>query len=314
MPTAPQSKFESSNAANLEDQFQKEWSQAQDDYAGAIKSGYTADDANRLYLEPVQQKWQIATSSPGIIADKKRFAQFNDDFNNAHDQYIQDYQSYSRDGGQWAATQPGSIVPTLQKWSAESKIPVPVQSDPLLAEKEGAIQEAREGFNPQDILRGHPQVIFSDPSFLGRFNTATSEGYKTRQKETVAQAKKSAPPDLLKLGNRRAGFQRLEEQGSGTPGMVNPNLPPALKSLYDAQIGALNEQLTNGAPAETIAPTMDIANPPVRFQPSIGSQAQGGSKVADENIIRQALQQAGGNKESARQWLEDNGYQIPTVQ
>lgn len=310
MPTAAQLKFQSPNADNLEGQFQSEWSQAQDDYNSAIKSGYTADDANRLYLEPVQQKWQIATSSPGIISDKKRFAQFNSDFNDAHDQYVKDYQSYSRDGGEWAATQPGSIVPTIQKWSVESKLPVPIQTDPLLAEKEGALQEAREGFDPQDILHGHPQVIFSDPSFLQRFNTATGEGYKARQKEKTVEAKKSAPPDLLKLGNRRAGFERLLTQGSDIPGQVNTNLPPTLKALYDAQIGALNEQLTN-APS---APTMNIANPPVRFQPSAGAQPQAGSKVADENIIRQALQQAGGDKESARQWLEDNGYTIPTVQ
>lgn len=345
MPTTVQLKFQSPNADTLDNNFQKDWSAANDDYRAAIKAGFSSDDAKRLYLDPVQAKWQIVASSPSLQSDKKRFNQFDSEFQDAYDQNIQNYNAYSRDNptpettadsvkildvknqpetsdgsakqvpsGTWAATQSGSIEPFFQKWSAGARLPVPTQADPLLAEKEGALSEAREGFDPQDILQGHPQVIFSDPSFLGRFNTATSEGYKARQKETAAQTKKSASPDLLKLGNRRAAFQRLETQGSGTPGTVNTNLPPILKALYDAQIGALNEQLTNGAPAETPAPAMDMVNPPVRFQPSAGAQPQGGSKVADENIIRQALQQAGGNKESARQWLQDNGYQIPTVQ
>lgn len=279
MATATQVKFQTPNAPTLESNFQDEWSQAQDDYSSAIRAGYSADDANRLYLEPVQQKWQIAASSPGILSDKKRFNQFNDDFNAAHDQFVKNYQSYSRDGGEWAATQPGSIAPTLQKWSVESKLPVPPQVDPLLAEKEGALQEAREGFNPQDILHGHPQAIFGDPVFMQRFNTAAGEGYKARQKEEKTAAKSAAVPDVLKIGNRRAAFERLLTQGSGTPGQVNTNLPPTLKALYDSQIGSLDQQLTNPPPASIQVPGIDLNNPPVRFQPSPGASSPNSTVV-----------------------------------
>lgn len=261
MPTASQLKIQSPNAPTIESAFQKEWEQAQNDYNSAIRVGYSADDANRLYLQPVQQKWQIAASSPGIISDKKRFAEFNQEFDDARNQFISNYQSYSRDGGEWAATQPGSIVPTMQKWSVQSKLPIPQQADPFLSEKEGALQEAREGYNPQDIIRGHPQVIFSDPQFLGRFNTAASQGFKARSKQETLDTKRNAPQDALKLATRRAAFQKLEAG--------DPLMPASLKGLLDREISALEEQLTNPPPVQ---PTIDLRNPPVRFQPSAGAQ------------------------------------------
>lgn len=49
--------------------------------------------------------------------------------------------------------------------------------------------------------------------------------------------------------------------------------------------------------------------------PSFGKVASStGGHLANEAVIRQALQMAGGDKKSARQWLQDNGYTIPQAQ
>jgi hypothetical protein len=270
MPTDRQTKTPSNIAPTLESNFQSEWEQANNDYASAIKAGFTPEDSQRLYLEPVTQKWSIVASSPGLQQDKKRFNTFNTEFNDAQDNYHKNFFSFSRDGGEWAANQPGSIAPTLRKWAVESRLPIERQADPMLREKEGALQEAREGFDPQDIINGHPASIFADPAFLGRFNTATGEGYKSRQTEKRRETKAAAPADILKLGERRKSFQDLLTHGSATPGTINTNLPPALQSLYGSQISNLDEQLTNPPP---VAPTIDLSNPPVRFQPSAGAQS-----------------------------------------
>ena len=265
MPAAT-SKFQSPNGSTLDDNFQKDWSAAQDNYQSAINSGFKAEDAQKLYLQPVQDKWDIVTHSPGLQSDKKRFAEFSKDFDTAQDNYKANYNSYSRDGGQWAATQPGSIAPTLDKWSIASKLPVPAEADSMLAEKEGALSEARSGFDAQDILRGHPQAIFSDQKFLSRFQTALGEGWKARQSESKAEKKAAMPPDVLKLADRRAQFQKLESQ--------DPLMPESLKGLLDKEVGNLDQQLTNPPPATAASPAMDLSNPPVRFQPSAGAQPQ----------------------------------------
>lgn len=97
---------------------------AQADFQSAVDSGLDENSARSLYISPIDQKWSIISSSPQLVQDEKQFKQFNNEFDAANDlfkKHLADGQSVSEASG--------DLSPVIQKWSAVSRLPAPV-NDP----------------------------------------------------------------------------------------------------------------------------------------------------------------------------------------
>lgn len=70
-----------------------------------------------------------------------------------------------------------------------------------------------------------------------------------------------------------------------------------------------NPPAAEAAPEAAPAPAADA----LQSAPDDGTglPAENSGMTATPDIIQKALDQAGGDKDSARQWLQDNGYTIP---
>lgn len=72
----------------LSDQFQNEWSQAQDFYNRRLQQGdITPEQADSIYLAPVRAKWGTITSSPQLQDDPQKLAAFDADYQKSLDSF-----------------------------------------------------------------------------------------------------------------------------------------------------------------------------------------------------------------------------------
>lgn len=231
-------------------QFLAEWNQAQQRYQAGVAAGYTPDDASKLYLEPVENKYDILKKVPTSLQPQAAA-----ELTAAQTSYVKGVQ---------AGYTPGDaeklyLNPAEQKWVASASVKTPPAADPLLAHKLGAVQEVLGGIDPQKVIQAHPQQMFTDPKFVARFESAAEQSQKTKQQTdaksaaaTTAAALKNSPINLLKDLNTLANIAASKNFPTN-----NQNDFQALKD----QFGAVENKLTN-SPSEFGQSSRYTAQPP----------------------------------------------------
>ena len=107
-------------------------------------------------------------------------------------------------------------------------------------------------------------------------------------------------PQTLPLGIQGQMFKQLLENSSG-----GTNVDEAISGLKKY----INPPATETETPDTEAPAADSLQPATDAGTGLPTGDTG--NVATPDIIQKALNDAGGDKQSARQWLQDNGYTIP---
>lgn len=157
---------------SVESGFDQDWTAAQQRYASAITAGYDADDAKELYLDPVKQKYQILANVP-----PQQQKQAANELDQSRVNLFRNFESgYTLDDSKKMTTEP-----TQDKWEAAASIRQPAKPDPLIDEKVGALSEVAAGYDPQQVLQGHPRQIFADPEFVQKFETTADRGQRDRR-------------------------------------------------------------------------------------------------------------------------------------
>ena len=164
---------------------------------------------------------------------------------------------------------------------------------------------------------------------------ASAQAWKQLQDENKNQWSQKYTEDAKSLDRQIMGYFR------GYAAATTDKDRTAIQTKIDdltGQRAAISANYPNKSAASTLtagtgtnppaAPAASAPSPNLPANPAASSlsapgnysapqfQAPGTSKgkVATKDIILQALQQSGGDKQSARQWLQDNGYTIPPAQ
>lgn len=255
-------------APDLSQGFDSDWSKAQDNYKAAINGGFSAEDADRTYLAPIKAKYEIIRSSPSLLNNSAALNQFNSDYDNGVEQYQKLYNSYSRDGGDWAASQ--TIKPLLDKWTLKASLPtatVPTttaqvtkfyaNNPAMQAEQQEAQKQIQSGMNPVDVLTTHPTLLKYAPyreQFQPIYRSALIQD---RRNQAAVLAKEN--PSVEKIVRVRSLLQKAITD--------DPNMPPDVKKSYMENIGALDEKLKSSVPPDNSAPSLSPPAQPMQPTP-----------------------------------------------
>lgn len=247
-------------------QYQNELDQAQQRYQAGINAGYSDDDADQMYLEPVRQKWNVLKSVPDSM---KQIA--SRQLDDAHIAFLQGIQAGYKP--QDAAKL--YLTPKLEKWQGAASFAK--ESDPLVADKVGALGEVQDGANPQSVIQSHPLKIFADPKFEARFETAAHEAegrrLKAAQKLAESQTASETPPTADELTKQLFSL-------AGGSKRFDPNAP--IQQYFGQRMGEIEQQLTNG-PAAT---QPNVVREPPLFS-SAGYNPQPPKELTDEELVAQ---------------------------
>jgi hypothetical protein len=159
----------------------------------------------------------------------------------------------------------------------------------------------------QDISRqaaaeykaAHPET--SNADLMSRFPMAFKSNAEI---PTVPKSPVVKPPaPVLTPGIKDMLFKQLLTNSSG-----GTNVDEAISGLKKYTTDPAAEAAPEAAPASAA----DALQPPT--DAGTGLPSEGSGMTATPDIIQKALDDAGGDKDSARQWLQDNGYTIPPAQ
>jgi hypothetical protein len=160
MPTTRSQMLAYSDAASaLRSQEQSDWQKAQEQYAQGVKAGYKPEDADAIYLGPVRSKWNVIEQSPELIQSPEEFNKFNEQYDSAVGTFHNNLKNYSRDSGQWAANQLGSINPVLEGASIASRLPV--SSKLNTKDESSALDAISKGASALDVTTDNPKLLNS---------------------------------------------------------------------------------------------------------------------------------------------------------
>jgi hypothetical protein len=233
--------------------FQSDWDLANQRYRAGVDAGYSAEDADNLFLNPVRTKWDILQKVPQQLQSKAAT-----ELGNAQLSYIQNVNAgYSPNDANNRV-----LAPVEQKWEAAGTLREPARPDPLLDEKVGALQEVSAGYNPLSVINGHPRSIFSDPEYVTKFESAAERGQKARasaaakaqeisDKTSAAVAKKEAaeddPQTIIKNLNNIVNFAASPEFNV---------LPPESKQRVADNRATLEKKLATSTAANDLPSTL----------------------------------------------------------
>jgi hypothetical protein len=177
--------------------------------------------------------------------------------------------------------------------------------------REGALDRAgvQKGKDAhfQDISRqaaaeyktAHPET--SNAELMSRFPMAFKSNSEI---PTVPKAPIVKPPaPMLTPGIKDMLFKQLLTNSSG-----GTNVDEAISGLNKYASPPAAEAAPEAAPASAADALQSAPDD------GTGLPAENSGMTATPDIIQKALDQAGGDKDSARQWLQDNGYTIPPAQ
>jgi hypothetical protein len=278
---------------NLNSLFESDWQKAQDQYDAGVKAGYSTTDADNLYLQPVRSKWKIISESPQLLQDSDQLKKFHTQYDSAVENFHKNLNSYSRDGGQWASEQPGSLLPVLQKWSIQAALPVERKSEYAdNSDQLGALKELQNGFDPMAVLQNHNSSRWS-PEFMNKFQSeALRAGNITQRQDERSQAAAARTATATAKANSPEGIakqrfilqsQMNQAKEAGADGMVD---------FYGKQLAALDSAATNspsitGDSSYTFTPQDSTADPNVTASPTPANVTPK-DKVALANQMAQA--------------------------
>jgi hypothetical protein len=245
----------SSFSDDISQQFDSDWSDAENLYRKGVDSGYSENDADQLYLQPIRDKYKIVESSPELMQNPDRLEKFHTEYDNSLDSF---YKSINTGEGYTLSDAFGRYVkPVQEKWVTGARLPaqkIPrtatelsnyFANAPDIQDEDAEAQaQIEQGQKPQDVLEAHPMLLKVQPwraKWLPIFKSAEIKGM-------ASTAKQNAPPDILKLGKERKEYQ----------GLINENNPESLNDLYRTKISGLEQASTN-------APS--IVQSGIRFQP-----------------------------------------------
>ena len=254
-------------APDLSQDFDADWSKAQDNYKAAINGGFSAEDADRTYLAPIKAKYEIIRSSPSLLNNRAALNQFNSDFDSGVEAYHKAYNSYSRDGGDWAASQ--TIKPLLDKWTLKASLPAAAlptttaqvtkfyaNNPAMQAEQQEAQKQIQSGMSPVDVLTAHPTLLKYAP-YRQQFEPIYRSALVQDRRNQAAVSAKENPP-VENIVRARSLLQKAITD--------DPNMPPDVKKSYMDNIGALDEKLKSSVSPDNSAPSL---SPPAQpMQPS----------------------------------------------
>ena len=272
--------------------FDQDWTNAQQHYAAAITAGYSADDADALYLNPVKQKYDILKGvSPAM--QKKAAGELDQ----AQANLFRNFNAgYTLDDAQKM-----TLNPVVDKWQAAASIKEPAKPDPLLDEKMGALQEVAAGYDPQQVLQGHPRQIFADPSFVEKFETTADRGTRDRRSREAKTATTAAKATAEKSFNDNA-----TEYSKLTSLFQSPRFaaaPPPVQEAVKSRIGQLEGNLTS---SPLIKPPDDIG----MGAPTSPAGAKYLTKFRTAADVKAAFRSKELNQDEATKILQDQfGYQ-----
>lgn len=214
-PAAPQAPTDEAS------QFMAEWNQAQQRYRAGVAAGYSPNDAENLYLTPVENKWDILKKVPAPLRP-----QASTELDAAQVLFLKGVNA----GYKPADSEKLYLNPAEQKWVASSSVRTPPVADPLLAHKEGALQELAAGYDPMQVMQGHPQQMFSDPKYVARFETAAAAATREKQRvqQEAATMASKVPLEAAKTLNELANIQHNKNFE------MSPETAAAVKGLADA--------------------------------------------------------------------------------
>lgn len=194
----------------LSDSFNTDWEQANAQYQDALNKGYSDEDAQKLFLEPTIQKWNIIKTSPSLLQRKDKLTAFTQDFEQSKKNFQDYYNAYSRDGGQSAFSR--TLGPTLQKWGVEASLPV----KPLVSPEDEAksLLRVKNGESPFDVVMENPNLL-SSPESRVTWNQLLRSGIRQSQKPgapnpIAAEDYKAAQGNYLKA--RQAALLAPDDQ------------------------------------------------------------------------------------------------------
>jgi hypothetical protein len=233
-PTAPSSP---------EQQFQNEWDMAQQRYRAGINSGYNEDDADKLYLSPVRDKWEVLKDVPDAM--KPGAAK---ELDAAQAAYLKGVNS----GYKPADAGKIFLKPAEEKWIAAASLPEkkkltiqqqfaasPEHQYEAQQDEQSALSDIAGGKPVRKVIESYP-LLLSMPGYStrwnARYNSALNHDQTTAtqalHEKTAAEklAEKAASPDVL-----RAQVSKL----------FSSKVPPEMEPDKAARIGQLENQITN---------------------------------------------------------------------
>lgn len=239
-------------------QFAAEWDSAQQRYRAAMNAGYSAEDAAQMYLQPVQNKWDILKDVP---AEQRQSAARD------LDQAQQSFLTGIRSGYQPEDAANLYLKPSQQKWVAAAGVP----ESPTATAKQAQTQfelvdQARQGKNNQGELESQVPVTFwNNPKFVAAFQTATQRAQADKARRDAIAAKTSAPYTPAQAAtslNKIISLEKARRSFGGSPtDLANSNLVQQAES-------ALQREYNQRAPV-TFQPTPNTnAVPPPEPPPA----------------------------------------------
>lgn len=227
-------------------QYLNEWQQAQDRYRAGVNAGYSDEDAQQMYLAPVQAKWDILKAVPPALKAKAAT-----DLDTAHISFLKGIQ---------AGYQPGQaadlyLKPVLQEWQGAASLPqrqLPktteqkaewyAQNPAMQQEEMEAQDQISSGMPVRQALEGHPMLLKA-PGFAQLYRPMYESAVRRDESAQSRAAQEDTPQALARQMFQIAAGRKNFAQDS-----------PA-QNFFNTRLGQLENQATNG-PAATPPPSI----------------------------------------------------------
>jgi len=203
----PPSTDASPSTPSFMDNFSHDWTAAQDNYGKALQVGMSAEDADKLYLKPVQDKWEIASRNKGaLLRNPTVFNQFSDEFNRGIDTAQKNFVA----GGSAENT----LQPILEKWSAAPSLP---PTKPLALADSGIISRL-----PQQVINDVKQTTPVPQKNIGTDAAPKIAPYSVKMTDKDAKALRDETLNNLNSGMNMADATR---KAITDKTVVSPSIP-----------------------------------------------------------------------------------------
>lgn len=226
-------------------QYLNEWQQAQDRYRAGVNAGYSDQDAQQMYLAPVQAKWDILKAVPPALKAKAAT-----DLDTAHISFLKGIQ---------AGYQPGQaadlyLKPVLQEWQGAASLPqrqLPktveqkaewyAQNPAMQQEEMDAQDQISSGMPVRQALEGHPMLLKA-PGFAQIYRPMYESAVRRDESAQAREAQQDTPESLAR------------QMFSIGAGRKNFDKDAPIQQFFNERLGQLENRATNG-PAAT-SPTI----------------------------------------------------------
>lgn len=247
----PALKTTSPIAPDLTQSFNDEWQSANDNYLKGIRGGYSPEDAQKLFLQPTIQKWDIIKSSPSLQQDRNRLRAFNQEFDDSANAFHRNFNEYSRDGGN--AAYANTLQPTLAKWGIEGSLPRPALISP--SAEAGYLKRVSKGESPLDIVSENPNLL-NDSQSRTTWNVLLRNAIRGESKSSVTEdtdkkiAEKNYSDAVTGNGVDSDEAKRarniLENFNNGGNRTLKPTIPDPIPETFSQKHPTLYKAFTLG--------------------------------------------------------------------